>query len=434
MKPWIIVLAILLFSFTATADVKIFKLWAKIDGYIGIDGDIDGIKNPTLNVKKGDEVTIEVINGDYMAHNIVLRGHEVQSILLRAKNQKTTVTFTAINSEEYYCSLGGHRRSGMVGLLEVSEVSSDNPREDDPMDEISRLGSDLPPPLDTNTSSTREFSISTKEVTTKLDDGTTFEYWTFNDRVPGPFLRVREGDNVVINVQNDPKSKMVHSIDFHAVTGPGGGATLLQVPPGEKKSIKFKALKAGIYVYHCATPHVATHLAHGMYGLILVEPKEGLPKVDREFYVMQGEYYTKKQKGFKGLQTHDDEKLFNESPTYIILNGRVGGVTESRSLKANVGEVVRIYFGVGGPNKISSFHIIGEIFDRVYSQGSLVSPPLINVQTTLVPPGGAVMVEFELDVPGKYLLVDHALSRLDKGALGILEVSGKDRPDIINKN
>lgn len=243
-------------------------------------------------------------------------------------------------------------------------------------------------------------------------------------------LRVREGDTVVVHVDNAPDSTMAHSIDFHSVTGPGGGAAVLQVPPGERRSLKFKALQAGLYVYHCATPHIPTHLARGMYGMILVEPKDGLAKVDREYYVMQGEYYTTERPGTKGHQVEDADRLFEEQHTYVVMNGRVGSLTGDRALKASVGETVRIYFGVGGPNAISSFHVIGEIFDRVYDEAAIIDPPKRNVQTTLVPPGGATVVEFGVDYPGSYLLVDHALSRLDKGAVGILEVDGEADPEI----
>jgi nitrite reductase (NO-forming) len=169
-----------------------------------------------------------------------------------------------------------------------------------------------------------------------------------------------------------------------------------------------------------------------MYGLILVEPEEGLPPVDREFYVMQGEIYTNEAFGSTGLLTENLDALLDENPEYLVFNGAVGGLTEQKPLKANVGETVRIFFGVGGPNFTSSFHVIGEIFDRVYDQASLTSPALTNVQTTLVPPGGATMVEFTLEVPGNYILVDHALARLQRGLAGFLIAEGPENPDIID--
>ena len=262
------------------------------------------------------------------------------------------------------------------------------------------------------------------ELVGQLDDGTSFTYWTFGRKVPGPMLRVKAGDTVEFTLANARNSKMIHSIDFHATTGPGGGAAFLQVPPGVEKTISFKAMNPGLYVYHCATPSVPEHISAGMYGMILVEPEGGLPKVDREFYVMQGDIYTKHKTGTKGHQPFDYEKLMAELPDYFVFNGAVGALTKEHKMEVKVGETVRIYFGVGGPNKISSFHVIGEIFDRVYTEAS-TSAPRENVQTTSVPPGGAAIVEFKVDYPGKYVLVDHALSRAGKGLLGILEVTGK---------
>jgi nitrite reductase (NO-forming) len=174
---------------------------------------------------------------------------------------------------------------------------------------------------------------------------------------------------------------------------------------------------------------VAEHISAGMYGMILVEPDGGLPKVSREFYVMQGDIYTKHKHGTKGHQAFDHDKLAAETPDYYVFNGSVGALTKEHRMQARIGETVRIYFGVGGPNKISSFHVIGEIFDRVYTEAA-TSAPRENVQTTTVPPGGAAIVEFQVQYPGKYVLVDHALSRAGKGLLGILEVVGKADPAV----
>jgi nitrite reductase (NO-forming) len=233
-------------------------------------------------------------------------------------------------------------------------------------------------------------------------------------------------------MKNLTDSTMPHSVDFHSVTGPGGGAVMTQTAPGEETTFTAKALNPGLYVYHCATPMVAQHIANGMYGLILVEPEEGLPEVDREFYVMQGEIYTNEAFGSTGLLTESVDALLDENPEYLVFNGAVGALTAQKPLKADVGETVRIFFGVGGPNFTSSFHVIGEIFDRVYDQASLTSPALTNVQTTLVPPGGATMVEFSLEVPGNYILVDHALARLQRGLAGYLIAEGPENPEIFH--
>ena len=298
--------------------------------------------------------------------------------------------------------------------------------------DVVRDPTDLPAPLEVREPTTVRIDLEAVEVEGQLADGTTFTYWTFNGAVPGPFFRVRLGDTIEVHMTNNTSSTMNHSVDFHAVTGPGGGAVMTQTQPGQESIFTAKALNVGLFVYHCATPMVAHHISNGMYGLILVEPEGGLPPVDREFYVMQGDIYTTGAFGEQGKQTTDVTKMLNEDPEYIVFNGAVGALTAQKPLKANVGETVRIFFGVGGPNLTSSFHVIGEIFDRVYDQASLTGAPLTDVQTTLVPPGGATMVEFDLEVPGNYILVDHALSRLQRGLAGYLIVEGPDAPEIFN--
>jgi nitrite reductase (NO-forming) len=292
--------------------------------------------------------------------------------------------------------------------------------------DIVRDPTDLPPPLAKRGPEHVRVDLTTVEVTGQLDDGTSYHYWTFDGKVPGPFVRVRVGDTVEVHLKNADDSAMMHNVDFHAVTGPGGGGVATQAAPGEEKGFIFKPLNPGIYVYHCATPPVAQHISAGMYGLILVEPEGGLPPVDREFYVMQGELYTQRPFGQHGPQEFSLEKLLAERAEYLVFNGAVGALTQAHPLEARVGETVRIFFGVGGPNYLSSFHVIGEIFDRVYQQGALTAPPLTDVQTTLVPAGGAAMVEFRLEVPGRYILVDHALARVERGLVGFLLVQGTE--------
>jgi nitrite reductase (NO-forming) len=294
---------------------------------------------------------------------------------------------------------------------------------------IVRLPTDLPGPLGARGPQRIKVDLETVEVTGQLADGATYQYWTFNRKVPGPFLRVRVGDTVEVKLTNHDDSMVMHNVDFHAVTGPGGGAKATEAAPGETRGFEFKALNPGLYVYHCATPMVAQHIANGMYGMILVEPEGGLPKVDREFYVMQGELYTEQAFGTKGHLEESYDKLLGERPEYFIFNGTTEALKKN-PLKARVGETVRVYFGVGGPNYTSSFHVIGEIFDKVYTMGSLTAQPLKDVQTITTPPGGANVVDFKLEVPGNYILVDHALSRVERGLAGILQVEGPDNPQV----
>jgi nitrite reductase (NO-forming) len=421
--------------------------------FIGVGGGIDGVRNPTLSASVGDTVRVTLTGGDAVEHDIAFPDFNAQSEHITGKGATSTFEFVADRPGTfmYSCLLAGHKEAGMIGKFEVTgsapagaapvAASSSALVSTGPVvvnnapttgADVVRDPTDLPARLPVREPQTVRIDLEAVEIEGQLADGTTYKYWTFNGQVPGPFYRVRVGDTIEVHMKNLTNSTMAHSVDFHAVTGPGGGATMTQTAPGEETMFTAKALNPGLYVYHCATPMVAQHIANGMYGLILVEPEEGLPPVDREFYVMQGEIYTKEAFGSTGKLTENTEALLNEDPEYLVFNGAADGLTAKKPLKANVGETVRIFFGVGGPNFTSSFHVIGEIFDRVYDQASLTSPALTNVQTTLVPPGGATMVEFTLEVPGRYILVDHALARLQRGLAGFLIAEGAEAPEIFN--
>jgi nitrite reductase (NO-forming) len=372
-----------------------------------------------------------LINGEAAEHDIVFADQEAtaRSPHITGRGASTNIAFRAGKAGDYiyFCSLPGHQLAGMQGqVLVTPQPPAPSVVEAD----ISRISTDLPPPIGKREPQNVRVDLETVELEARLAEGTTFGYWTFNGKVPGPFLRVRVGDTVDVRLKNASSSAMVHSVDFHAATGPVGGAAATQTNPGDEKSVKFKALIPGLYVYHCATPMVAHHIANGMYGLILVEPEGGLPPVDREFYVMQGEVYTEAPFGTHGSQDFNVEKLLAERPEYFIFNGSVGALSKLHPLEAKVGETVRIFFGVGGPNFTSSFHVIGEMFDRVYNLGGVLSEPLKGIQTVTVPPGGAVITEFKLEVPGNFVLVDHALSRAERGLVGILHVEGQPDPTI----
>jgi nitrite reductase (NO-forming) len=284
----------------------------------------------------------------------------------------------------------------------------------------------VPPRITRNYATKVVVNLDVIEKTGRLADGVEYSFWTFGGTVPGSFIRVREGDLVELHLKNAAGSSMPHNIDLHAVTGPGGGAAATMTMPGNETVFTFRALNAGLFVYHCATAPVPVHIANGMYGLILVEPKEGLPPVDREFYVMQSEFYTKGANGAPGFQAFDYQKGVDEKPDYVVFNGSVGALTGDRKLEAKVGETVRMFVGNAGPNLVSSFHVIGEVFDNVYQEGGSVASQH-NVQTTLVPAGGSAIVDFRTEVPGDYILVDHSIFRaFTKGTLGMLHVSGAD--------
>ena len=409
--------------------------------------DEKGTVNPVLRGKVGETLEITITSGEGAEHDIVFPELNAKSEKFTGKSApvKLLVKLTQSGKFTYYCSIPGHRQIGMEGVLEVTGPADANAKARPAAPAATGMGATtanpiapaaknavvisqdpnaVPKPLGARAPTLVKYAIETVELEGKLDDGATFTYWTFARKVPGPMLRVKKGDMVEIKLTNNPNSKAVHSIDLHAVTGGMGGGEHTQVAPGETKTITFKALNPGLYVYHCATPSVAHHISAGMYGLILVEPEKGLPKVDKEFYVMQGDLYTNHKFGTKGHHEYSHDKAGDELPTYYTFNGSVGALGKEHKMEVNVGQTVRVYFGVGGPNKISSFHVIGEIFDKVYSEGS-TNTVKENVQTTLVPAGGATIVDFKVEYPGTFLLVDHSLSRAGKGLAGALEVTGK---------
>lgn len=289
----------------------------------------------------------------------------------------------------------------------------------------------VPPRIEAKTNTKVIVELEIIEQVMRLADGVEYNFWTFGGVVPGKFIRVRQGDLVEFHLHNHPDNMFPHNIDLHAVTGPGGGAEATLIAPGKSAQFSFRALNEGLYVYHCATAPVGMHVANGMYGLILVEPLEGMSPVDHEFYVMQSEFYTTGKFGERGLQEFDMQKALDERPDYVVMNGAVGANTGENAMEVNVGETVRLFLGNGGPNLVSSFHAIGEIFDKVYIEGGSLFTE--NVQTTLIPAGGSAIVEFKCDVPGTLHLVDHSIFRaFNKGAIAQIKVVGEENYEIFS--
>ncbi len=323
------------------------------------------------------------------------------------------------------------------------------------VDEISRHPSELPRSADfalyqdgTYQKQTKrsgpmnhEVHFTTREVVAEVVPGTTMDFWTFDGRIPGPMIRARVGDTVDFFLSNDPGNSMPHNVDFHAVTGPGGGSVSLDTLPGNESELKVKLLHPGIFIYHCAFPDIPMHISHGMYGLVVVEPAAGLPAVDHEYFLMQSEFYTTLGAQKAHAQLHDAGHLTyspemgnEERPTFVVFNGRPDSIVGDRSLgtfdnEIKTGDRVRLFVGNIGPNLVSSFHVIGEILDTVYVEGSFALENH-SVQSTVVSSGGAVGVEFKVEVPGTYVIVDHSIFRTHKGALGTLVVTGPAAPDI----
>jgi nitrite reductase (NO-forming) len=391
-----------------------------------------------LQVPLGQKVSFTLDNKGVVEHDITVPAAGFSLLAKAGQSATGEFTFDKLGTFDFICSIPGHKEAGMKGTLTVGNQAP-AATHDMATPDIKPLPANLSPlaaptvapPITRTEPAYVTFDLETTKATARMADGVAYEYWTFNGTVPGPMLRVREGDTVEMNLSNAADAGVTHSIDLHAVTGPGGGAAVTQIAPGESSSFTFKALNPGVYVYHCATPMVAHHIANGMYGLIVVEPRSGLPAVDHEYYLMEGDFYLQGQRGEQGVRAFDLDKMLDERPDYVLFNGAVGAHTGANAFQATVGETVRIFFGVGGPNLTSSFHVIGEIFERVYPEGALGNPAT-NVQTTHVPAGGATVVEFRTEVPGTYVIVDHSLGRLEKGAAAQLVVQGVPNPDVFH--
>ncbi|MGJ0507680.1 MAG: multicopper oxidase domain-containing protein [Methylocystis sp.] len=390
--------------------------------FIGVGGSIEEKINPELILHQGERVQINLINGEGAEHDLVIEFYGARSNRVIGKGAGATVSFLAdkVGTFSYFCSVAGHREAGMQGKVTVEPGPRAAVRQIAP--EISRDPADLPPPIHARAPQIVRVDLTTVELEGSLDDKTSYQFWTFGGKVPGPFVRARVGDTLEVHLRNDSTSILAHSVDFHGAIGPGGGSQFTQTNPGEETAFSFKAENPGLFVYHCATPSIAQHVANGMYGLLLVEPEGGLPEVDREFYIMQGELYTTKPFGSQGRQEMDYDKLISERPEYFLFNGAVGALAKEHPLRAHLDETIRIFFGVGGPNFSSAFHVIGQTFDRVKLDGA--TEPLIGAQTVSVPPGDAAILELKMKSGGRYGLVDHALSRIERGLEGALIVDG----------
>ena len=319
-----------------------------------------------------------------------------------------------------------------IGLLLLTAPQKSYAKELPVIEAVLTFAPEVPLPVNRNYEAKVVVRLEATEFRGEISKGSEYDYWGYNGHVPGPFVRVREGDTIEFHFKNSKDSKNTHTVDFHSMTGPCGAACILMTEPGKESIVQAKAINPGVFVYHCAAPPIPVHIANGLYGLILVEPKNGLPKVDREYYVMQSEFYTEQPIGTKGLLAFSSQKGADENPTYVVFNGKAASLLGESKLQAKTGETIRLYVGNIGPNLASSFHVIGEVFDNVYREGSL-SEPGHNIQTTLIPSGSASTVEFKVEVPGDFTLVDHSIFRINKGALGQLHVEGPENKEILNK-
>ncbi len=301
---------------------------------------------------------------------------------------------------------------------------------------VERIAADprnIPAPIKRSTPKTHTITLESKDLIAEIEDGVQFKYMTYGGQVPGPMIRVRQGDTIILTFKNNSNNTVIHNVDFHAVYGTGGGSDATTCPPGMSRTIKFKVLYPEAFIYHCAVPNLDMHISSGMFGMILVEPPEGLPEVDHEFYFGQHEVYTDKKAGEKGMHNFNMESMEDENPTYVLLNGAKYAITEKRYGTLNVkrDETARIFLVTGGPNLTCNFHPIGNVWTKSWREGAIASHPERYVQTCHVPPGSCGIFEMEFPVPSTIKLVDHALSRVArKGMMATITVAGEERPEL----
>lgn len=259
--------------------------------------------------------------------------------------------------------------------------------------------------------------MTTQVTNVEISKGLTYNAWTFNGTVPGPVIRVKQGDQLHLTLKNlDPS--LAHSMDFHAVHA-APSAKFIDVMPGETGSFSYPANNPGVFMYHCGTKPVLAHIANGMYGTIIVEPTDGYPtdkEIDRSYILVQSEFY----------KEHDFEDMQDGEPSYVVFNGNDYGLMEKPFL-AKVGDKVRFYVSNAGPNEVSSFHIVGTMFDTVYMDGNPRNVQY-GMQTVMLPASGGAVVEVTVTEEGDYPIVTHQFNHASKGAVGILRVT-KDGQD-----
>lgn len=358
-----------------------------------------------------------------------------------------------LNRRQAIAGMGSLAAASLAGCLgdlatggdpdsEEDDDDTDDPGLSDPrdpeIDSVAADPTDIPDPVEWDDPRHHEWEIQTEEYDVEIEPGVTHRMMTFEGQVPGPLYRARVGDTVHLTFDVPEEYNVdIHNIDFHAVYGPGGGGVDTLLEPGDGPAeIEFRLEYPGAHIYHCAPGHHDQHISSGMFGAIVVEPEEGLPAVDREFYFGQHELYTDGQTGEEGHHRWNHEAAMAEDPTYVLLNGEPNRYVEDGTegpLHAETGETVRVFWANGGPNLVSNPHPIGNVWSRWYDYGDLVSDAHENVEGGALPAGTTAVGEMELPVPGPINLVDHALSRVvHKGLLAQIAVDGEPNDDVYN--
>ena len=391
-----------------------------------------GFKPAQLTVAAAGPVAVTFVNDGATAHNITF----ADGTALSADAGKTatgTVTIPAAGLS-FLCSIPGHAAAGMTGSIAVAGGSAmpgmsaapTNPSTTvaapvaDPNAPKYTLVDATAPALMSGTVHDVDFPIIEKDMT--VADGFVVHVWTFGGTVPGPTLHVHLGDTVRVHLTN--QTTMSHSIDFHA-SQTAMDHQMIEIKPGATFTYTFTADYAGVWMYHCGTAPALHHIANGMFGMVIVEPKGGLPKVDKELAIVQSEWYLGAQK-----QPVDYTKANAAAPApdFVVFNG-VANQYKDNPIAVPTNGRVRVFVLDVGPNIDSSFHIVGTIFDTVTKEGiQLVKGNAggYGSQAVDLSPAQGAIIEFSPKEDGMYPMVTHAFNFVGKGAIGIIMAGDGD--------
>ncbi len=396
-----------------------------------------GFKPATLDVAKPGRYTIKLINDGVVPHDITFA--DKTTILADAKQTATGDVDIPAGGLAFICSIPGHLQAGMKGEITVAgaaagqadgSASSDDhggpaPATDVLADENApayTLYDAAAPKAPAGTTHDIDLVVEEKEMT--VAKGFVQKVWTFGGTVPGPVIRVKVGDTVRVHLKNPATSGLPHSVDFHS-SQVAWNDEMVSIKPGEELLYEWKADYAGVWMYHCGTAPALHHIANGMYGMVIVEPREGLPKVDREFALVQSEWYLGPQHDLTSLEK---ASAAAPAPDYVVFNG-VASQYGDHPLEVGTGERVRFFVLNAGPNVDSSFHIVGTIFDTVIKEGVALhrdNPEHYGSQAVDLAPAQGAIVELSTAEDGLYPIVTHAFNFPGRGALGILKAGDGD--------
>ena len=410
---------------------------AKTVEHLNIDMKDMSYAPATLNVPHAGRYSVKVANTATCLHDIVFSNGV--KLAVTPSKQSSTVLDIPQSGLTFHCSLPGHKEAGMVGAITVNnqtppatkaETNADNKSvtaKNDTDNKVASTTTDYAPhnpkipPLQAG--KVHDIHLIAEEKQNVVAKGVSQQLWTFNGQVPGPVIHVRVGDTVRVHLENPTTNKLAHSIDFHA-SQVAWNDEMTSINPGEKKLYEWRADYAGVWMYHCGSNPALHHIASGMYGMVIVEPSEGLPKVDHEFAIVQSEFYL----GKAGDITDLHKAGATHGPDYVVFNG-VAFQYKDHPIEVGTGKKVRMYVLNAGPNEDSSFHIVGTIFNRVIKEGMELVPENkghYGAQAVDLAPAQGAIIEFTTAEDGLYPMVTHAFNFVGKGALGLIKSGDGD--------